>query len=136
MLDEALLSLPPLHHEAATPVSSTTHYESLPNDFVDSLKKVLLAYFEESNSSIEVAAALCDMSKRSLQRRLLAASTHYSAVRDQVRFDAAKRLLQDPGNSVTDVALRLGYSDVTHFSRAFRRIAGVTPRIYRQQYQH
>lgn len=57
-------------------------------------------------------------------------------VLDQTRFDAASELLQDPDIKVTDVALQLGYSDSAHFSRAFKRVAGVNPRVYRQAYSH
>ena len=62
--------------------------------------------------------------------------TRYSEVLDQTRFDAASELLQDPDIKVTDVALQLGYSDSAHFSRAFKRVAGVNPRVYRQAYSH
>jgi AraC-like DNA-binding protein len=50
---------------------------------------------------------------------------------DQARFQAGTRLLADPNVKVTDIAYDLGYSDVAHFSRAFRRLAGVSPRRYR-----
>lgn len=73
------------------------------------------------------------MSKRNLQRRLTKAGTRYSEVLDEVRFDVAKRMLRDENNSVTDVSELLGYSDATHFARAFRRIAGIPPHRYRKQ---
>ena len=105
-------------------------------DFAGSLKQVLRTYAQESDLTIEVASELCNTSKRSLQRRLAETGTRYSEVLDQVRFDAARGLRRDPGMKVTDVAHTLGYSDSAHFSRAFRRIAGVSPRAYRQQTQH
>lgn len=57
----------------------------------------------------------------------------YPEVLDQVRFHAAKQKLQDGNMSITDISQRLGYSDATHFSRAFRSVTGVTPHLYRQQ---
>jgi AraC-like DNA-binding protein len=133
-LEPALLGLPPLSHQTTRPASSSLPLDGFSTDFVGSFKQVILSYLQETDLSIEHAAGLCDMSKRSLQRRLSAAGTRYSKVLDQVRFDAATRMLQDPCTRVTDVALRVGYSDLTHFSRAFRRIAGVSPRTYRQAY--
>lgn len=70
------------------------------------------------------------MSKRTLQRRLAEQGTCYSEALDQVRFDVAKRLLLDGHKSITEISKLLGYSHVTHFSRAFRRIAGITPHLY------
>ena len=105
-------------------------------DFTGTLEQLLQTYVKESDLAIEFASKLCDTSTRSLQRKLAEAGIHYSTVLDQVRFDAATKLLQDPEMSVTDVAHNLGYSDSSHFSRAFRRLAGVSPRAYRQRYPH
>jgi AraC-like DNA-binding protein len=104
------------------------------SNFADSLKQVLHAYIQESNLSIEFAAEQCNISKRSLQRILAETGTCYSEVLDQARFDVASRMLQAPDTKVTDIADRLGYSCPTHFSRAFRRTAGVNPREYRLAY--
>jgi AraC-like DNA-binding protein len=133
-LQNELLSLPPLTDESDTP--SPIHCEPLSNDFAGSLKQVLHSYIQENDLSIDYTAALCNTSKRSLQRKLTVSGTRYSEVLDQARFELACRMLRDPDTNVTNVAHRLGYSHSTHFARAFRRIAGVTPRAYRQAYPH
>jgi hypothetical protein len=41
-------------------------------------------------------------------------------------------LLENPDVKLIEVAFELGYSDPAHFTRAFRRWAGVAPREFRQ----
>jgi AraC-like DNA-binding protein len=86
--------------------------------------------------SIEVDAALCNTSKRTLQRRLKEMGSHYHEVLSHARFRVASQMLQNTGMTVTDIGSRLGHSDVVHFARAFQRMAGVTPQVYRQQFNH
>ncbi|RUS48886.1 AraC family transcriptional regulator [Cohnella sp. AR92] len=50
----------------------------------------------------------------------------------QVKLQLAKRWLLDPSTSVSDIALRLGYRDIAHFSRQFKRWSGVSPSDYRK----
>lgn len=50
----------------------------------------------------------------------------------QVKLQLAKRWLLDPSISVSDIALRLGYRDIAHFSRQFKRWSGVSPSDYRK----
>lgn len=49
------------------------------------------------------------------------------------RMEAAKQLLENPDLSVGGVAEHLGYSDPAHFSRAFNRATGLSPKAYRRR---
>jgi AraC-like DNA-binding protein len=122
--------------DVGAPVESQFSKANLPNDFVSSLETILLSYAQEDNLSIDLAAQLCGTSKRSLQRKLKESGTSYNELLCHARFRVASQMLQDLDITATDVAYHLGYSNETHFARAFRRIAGVSPRVYRQQFIH
>jgi AraC family transcriptional regulator len=47
-------------------------------------------------------------------------------------MERAKVLLSDRANSVTDVALTLGYAFNSSFTLAFRKITGQTPSEFRK----
>lgn len=47
------------------------------------------------------------------------------------RIDHAWKLLQEPGVTVFEAALRSGFSEQSQFTKIFRRIVGVTPSSYR-----
>lgn len=50
----------------------------------------------------------------------------------QSRLRHAARLLADEDRSVTDVALEVGFADLSNFVRTFHRAAGVSPRRFRR----
>jgi AraC family transcriptional regulator len=51
----------------------------------------------------------------------------------QRRMEIAKLLLADRTTSVTDIALSVGYAEISSFSKAFRKTTGWTPTGYRRQ---
>jgi AraC family transcriptional regulator len=53
----------------------------------------------------------------------------------QRRMEAAKLLLVDRATSVTDIALTLGYAQISSFSCAFRKMTGWTPTVYRRVFK-
>ncbi len=53
--------------------------------------------------------------------------------RQEALATQARRLLANPGTTVAEVAEALGFSAHAHFTRGFRRAAGVSPRAWRQQ---
>lgn len=47
------------------------------------------------------------------------------------QMEAAKELLSNSRNSIAEISFQLGYSDSHNFSRAFKRITGMSPSDYR-----
>lgn len=48
------------------------------------------------------------------------------------RIQQAARMLIEDMDTVTDIALRLGFADAAHFCRIFKRVRGMTPNEFRR----
>jgi AraC-like DNA-binding protein len=81
--------------------------------------------------SLQTMADQEHLSPRSLIRHLHSEGSSYQALLDQVRQDAAFWLLSRSNTTVEEIAVQLGYSDPSNFSRTFRRWTGQTPREFR-----
>ena len=84
----------------------------------------------EIPSSDEVARRLA-ISPQTLRRRLAADGTAYRRVRDEVLRDAAVTSLVAGEESIAHLAIRLGFSEPSAFTRAFHRWTGNPPSAYR-----
>lgn len=51
------------------------------------------------------------------------------------RINIAKELLRDTHDKVYEIAAQVGYTDIAHFSKLFKRATGQTPKQYRDQKQ-
>ena len=71
------------------------------------------------------------MSERTLHRRLRQRQTSFSELVERERHRAANLLLQRAELSISEIALELGFSESSAFSRAFRRWTGRSPRAQR-----
>jgi len=56
----------------------------------------------------------------------------YVQYRNELRVGRACRLLLDTEESITQIALRSGFNNLSNFNEQFLRIKGVTPRAYRK----
>lgn len=95
--------------------------------------KKLLINSQGEILKVKQVAQMMNMSERSLQRYLAIENTSFSALVDLTRKQYAQDLLQNSSMSIEAVALRLGYADTPHFTRAFKRWMGVTPKYYQTQ---
>ena len=60
----------------------------------------------------------------------LGVTPHQYLVRSRLRH--AARLLADEDRSITEIALHVGFADLSNFVRTFHRAAGVSPREFRR----
>lgn len=49
------------------------------------------------------------------------------------RIEKSKILLQQEKLSITDIALEVGFSNQSHFTKHFKRLIGTTPKVYRDR---
>jgi transcriptional regulator GlxA family with amidase domain len=52
----------------------------------------------------------------------------------QLRINRATDLLRRSGQSITDIAFAVGFTDSNYFTRQFHKVVGISPRAYRQQH--
>lgn len=102
-----------------------------PESFDQAIKEVIRTHVKTRQYSLGCVARALDMSTRSLQRRLSDHGTTFSKLLEESRIEIASHQLGDQSRSLSDIASGLGYRHNTHFSRAFKRVRGVTPREYR-----
>lgn len=100
---------------------------------VSQVIKKLLINNQREILKVKQVAQMMNMSERSLQRYLATDNTSFSALVDLTRKQYAHHLLENSSTSIETVALSLGYADTSHFTRAFKRWMGVTPKYYRTQ---
>lgn len=103
-------------------------------DFGNSLRRVLKNYMPFTPLSLDITAEIIGIPPRTLQRHLKKSGSTYQEIIEQLRYEKALPLLQDTQQNMLEIALELGYSDAAHFSRAFRRWAGMSPREYRRRH--
>jgi AraC-like DNA-binding protein len=103
----------------------------------DRRRAVETALWIEANSQqqidLDAAASQAGISPFHFLRlfaNVLGVTPHQYLVRSRLRH--AARLLADEDISVTDIAYDVGFGDLSNFVRTFHRVAGVSPRAFRE----
>lgn len=89
--------------------------------------------YYNTDISLQTLAQLCRMSEsyfRSQFREYVGLSP--LKYRESVRIGWAKQYLASELFSVTEIAEKLGYCDIYHFSKVFRQHCGISPNAYRK----
>lgn len=107
------------------------HNVALQEHIQQVLRRLLIAGAPASELRLEPVAALFGLHVRTLNRRLRAEGTSFKTLLDETRYRIARQLLRDTPLPMQELAITLGYADVTAFTRAFRRWSGVSPAAWR-----
>jgi len=102
---------------------------TLPRDppIVRKVRDVLKARLGEEALSLRQVARELGTSGRALQRALAEVDSSYSHVLAETRMNGARTMLADRDLSIAEIALRLGFSEQSAFTRAYKRWSGVPP---------
>lgn len=57
----------------------------------------------------------------------------FVSFRRKTRMELAKRLLEEDAMKIIDIANSIGYGDLAHFTKSFKKYTGFTPSEYKQQ---
>lgn len=98
-------------------------------------RQALVGLIRAGRNSLADLAHSLQMSPRSLQRRLAEQGQSFQALLGQTRQQLAEAYLRDPNVELAEVALLLGYSEQSAFTRAFRQWTGQAPLQWRKQQQ-
>jgi len=101
---------------------------------VEGWRKTLVPLIREGQTSLAALAKAHHTSPRSLQRRLSEHGTTFQKLLDQTRQHLAEGHLKEGKLDLAEIALLLGYSEQSAFTRAFRTWTGLAPAQWRRQY--
>lgn len=82
---------------------------------------------------VEEAASILGVSRTTMFRQLTLEGESYRNLVERVRYSAARQLLAGREMSVKEISHTLGYQNPNNFTRAFQRVAGVSPTDFRRQ---
>ncbi|MGR3761114.1 AraC family transcriptional regulator ligand-binding domain-containing protein [Roseobacteraceae bacterium NS-SX3] len=97
------------------------------------VRLMLSSHLGPAGLTAENTATSLNMSVRKLHRMLSAEGTSFRRLRDAVICFAAREALEFSSAPVSEIAVKLGYSETSAFTRAFTRTAGVSPKAFRER---
>ena len=123
------------HGDGQLPYASLVRRQPHADSVVRQAENWLADHFNEANPVAMVVAA-CGIPERSLKRRFKTATG--STVIDYVqnlRIEAAKRLLETSNRSAENIAATVGYENPAFFRKLFKRLTGLTAAQYRRLFR-
>lgn len=101
-------------------------------DVVELTRKIVQRLAEQGSPALEQIAAELRLSPRALYRLLAERGQQFRQLRDEALRELAETHLRNPALSLAEVSSRLGYTEQSAFSRAFKRWSGAAPLQWRR----
>jgi len=99
------------------------------------VNRFMMNNFQREVSLEEVAmhvamnrSAFCSFFKREQGKTFFSALNEY-------RMDCSCLMLRETELSIADVCFAVGFNDIPHYNRTFKKLKGISPKHYRAQYR-
>ena len=117
-----------------TPVADEPSSAQDISPLAEDLRRVLRSELLKGTCSANSIARLFSMHRRTMNRHLNAEGLAFRRVANQIRFEIACELLENTDMALSQVAAVLRYSELSAFTRAFRRWSGQSPSAWRSSH--
>lgn len=97
------------------------------DNFDRAMQQAMVRLMPEAKATLVHLAAELHISVRTLQRRLAERHLTWRELLDRTREQLARHYLSDESLTLAEIALLLGFSEHSAFSRAYRQWTGTTP---------
>ena len=104
------------------------------DDIAAQLKRKLADLLARGEANADAACRSLRLSRRTLQRRLKAEKTSFQSILREVRAELAVNYLRDARLRILEIAMLLGYSNLSSFTTAFKSWYDLPPAEYRQKF--
>lgn len=101
------------------------------SDVITHVRLKIIARLDSEECDRDTIARELGMAPATLARRLTERGSSYQDILNGTRRDLALGYLQQANLPVTEVAYRLGFTDLSNFTRAFKRWTGQSPSAFR-----
>ena len=105
--------------------------ENYASNLQEHVRAVMNSLLMTGMCTAEAVAVSMGLGERTLQRKLSLEGTSFRELLEQVRSTLAINYMREPQFRLTDIAEMLGYSDLSVFSRSFKRWFGISPQQWR-----
>ena len=116
-----------------TPETESDSMSKEDKDFINRLVNVIHAQMSKDDINIDHIAAALSLSRKQLRTRVMSITglTPVSYIL-QVRLNYARRMIASEDTSLTTIAKRCGFQNLSHFSKAFKQQFGISPLQFRK----
>ncbi len=91
------------------------------------VSKLIRIQLERGKVGVETVAGQLNMSRYTLHKKLRQEGLTFAALLEQVRREQAITYMKDKSKPLVEIAEQLGFSELSAFSRAFKRWMGTPP---------
>ncbi len=104
-------------------------------EFIERLNNIIVGTMTTGDLNVDVVASALCMSGQQLRRKLnaITGGTPAAYIRNIQMQEAQRMLDNDSDMQITEVAMKCGFYDTSHFTRVFKQVAGCTPSQYRNR---
>lgn len=103
------------------------------NNIVEKVKHEITKQLSDGLITDKTVSKALAMHKRTLQRKLQEQHTTFKTLLNEVRQTLANVYIDNHSMPLTEISYLLGFSNLSSFSRAFKRWTGTSPANYRKE---